>query len=119
MVSLVYYYIRLVYTILGKCQPPVENCPSVAKLQGLSAESSCISTFPAEILHGFPAGKAFVEGCGPGRTQNFRHTLAVKIAQGDVAFMVQTAGDYGAVAEDTQLIPQAIAEYLTAPIFRG
>ena len=40
----------------------------------------------------------------------------MEIAQGDIALMIQAAGNHGTVTEHTNLIPQTIAEYLVTPI---
>lgn len=92
---------------------------------GLRAPGCClqkaagIATFPAQLLSSFSPGKALVNGFRPGRGQNLLHALDKQIAQWDISLVVQTAGHYRAVAENPDLIPQAVAEYPLSAIPGG
>ena len=73
-------------------------------------ESLGVAAAAAQRLGGSLAGEALHHGFGPGGGQDRFDALAVDVPQGDAALAVQAAGDDGAVAEDAEVIPQAVAE---------
>ena len=81
-----------------------------------SAEAPCVAAFAAEFFLGGAGCEAVIDGLGPGRGENVLHFLGKEIAQCQVTLVVQAAGDGGAVAEDAQLVPEAVAEYLAAAL---
>ena len=77
-----------------------------------------IAAAAAQVFRGPPAGKTVYHGFGPGGCQNIPDIFLKNVAQGNAAVTVQAAGYYGAVTENTEMIPQAIAEE-TLPLNRG
>ena len=83
------------------------------------SESSCVTTLAAEFFRGLSATETVTDGLDSGFCQNFFHILCKQVAQGNVTLVIQAAGDYRSVAQDTDLILQTVAEYLIAAVIGG
>jgi hypothetical protein len=70
----------------------------------------CVTAAAAQIFCGFPLPETFYDGLGPGGCENVGQFLPENIAKGDDAVAVQAAGNYRAVAEDSKVILQTVAE---------
>ena len=83
------------------------------------SKSSCVTAFAAEFFYGLSGTEAFADSFGSWFVQNLIHGFPEEITQCKIAFMIQAAGDYRAVAQYTDLIPQTVAEYLLAAVGSG
>lgn len=84
---------------------------------GLS-EPPGIPTFPAELFRSFPAGEPLHHSLCPGRSENRLQVIFQNIAQSNDPLSVQAAGHHPAITEDSEMIPQTIAEDALALILR-
>ena len=107
--------IQKVNNIIRKCKIFVNLNKFAVRKSGevtmapLLAEALGVAAAAAELLRGGAMGKALADGPGPGRDQDLLQLLPEQIPQGDVALMIQAAGDHRAVAENADLVPQAVA----------
>ena len=80
-------------------------------------ESSCIAASSAKRFCGLPVLKAVVDCFCPIRVQNFLQIGFQQITQCQITLMIQTAGDHGTVAKNTDLVPESVTEYLFTLVF--
>ena len=71
---------------------------------------SCISTLAAEFLCRFLFGESVVDVLGSGSCQNGFHIVLKKIAQSQITFVIQAAGNCCNISENAELIPQSVTE---------
>ena len=80
-------------------------------------KSSGVAAFAAKFFGGFSVLKTIVNShCARGGN-NLLHRLPEKISKGNITVVVQTAWDNGAIPENTDLIPETIAEYGIPSVF--
>ena len=58
-----------------------------------------------------------MDAAGPFSCKNLFQGLLMQISQREIPLVVQTAGDYGSVAQNTDLVPQAVAEAGVSSVF--
>ena len=84
-----------------------------------SLKPLCIAAAAAKLHDRFFFGETVVNvGC-QGIGKNGFHILPEQIAKGKIPLMIQAAGDYRAITEHTNLIPQTVAEASFATIGGG
>ena len=74
-------------------------------------KSSCISTPTTKFLRCIACGKAIENGLCSWRIQDISQVRNKQISESNVAIMIQTAGDNGAVAQNANVIPHAITKH--------
>ena len=82
----------------------------VNSTRGLYLESACVGTAPTKLLACPLLRKAFFYGKRAGRLEYRSYVLAEDISERNCAVGVKTAGNYRAVAQYTDLIPESVAE---------
>ena len=81
-----------------------------------SKKAGGVAAFPAQLLGRLSLLEALVNGLGSGGLQDGVQGGFMKVAQGQVALVIQATGHHRAVAQHTDLVPQAIAEHPLAVI---
>ena len=82
-------------------------------------KSPGIAAFPAQFFHCCSVAETVIDRFCPVSFQNIGQILCEQIAKIDIAFVIQSAGDYSSVAENTYLITKAVAEDPVTLIRRG
>ena len=73
-------------------------------------ESLGIAAFSAQLLRGLAALKSVVNGNSPWGIENLLQILPKQVAQCQISLMIQAAGNDCPITQNTDLIPQSVAE---------
>ena len=101
------------YGLCGACAPAEsDETASLESLVGVTAPA-------AQRHHGLPLRETVVNAASRRGVQNLGKLLGQEIAQGDITFVIQAAGDYRTVSQNADLSPQAVAEAVFTAVRRG